>query len=34
MSVINAIRNKLLLRVFAVLRDQRPYVQNYQPAGA
>lgn len=34
MSVINAIRNKLLLRIFAVLRDQRPYVENYQPAGA
>lgn len=34
MSVINAIRNKLLLRIFAVLRDERPYVENYQPAGA
>lgn len=34
MSVINAIRNKLLLRIFAVLRDQRPYVENYQRAGA
>lgn len=34
MSVINAIRNKLILRIFAVLRDQRPYVENYQPAGA
>jgi transposase len=34
MSVINAIRNKLLLRVFAVLRDQRPFVENYQSAGA
>lgn len=33
MSVINAIRNKLLLRIFAVLRDQRPYVENYQLAG-
>jgi hypothetical protein len=32
MSVINAIRNKLLLRIFAVLRDQRPYVENYQLA--
>ncbi len=30
MSVINAIRNKLVLRIFAVLRDQRPYVENYQ----
>lgn len=29
MSVINAIRNKLLLRIFAVIRDQRPYVENY-----
>lgn len=34
MSVINAIRNKLLLRIFAVLRDQRLYVENYQRAGA
>ena len=34
MSVINAIRNKLLLRIFAVLRDQRPYVENYQLTGA
>ena len=34
MSVINAIRNKLLLRIFAVLRDQRPYVENYQSKGA
>jgi transposase len=34
MSVINAIRNKLLLRIFAVLRDQRPYVENYQIKGA
>ena len=34
MSVINAIRNKLLLRIFAVIRDQRPYVENYQLAGA
>ena len=33
MSVINAIRNKLLLRIFAVLRDQRPYVENYRLAG-
>jgi len=29
MSVINAIRNKLLLRIFAVVRDGRPYVENY-----
>jgi len=34
MSIINAIRNKLLLRIFAVIRDQRPYVENYQRAGA
>ncbi|MDQ2721675.1 MAG: IS110 family transposase [Bacteroidota bacterium] len=32
MSIINAIRNKLLLRIFAVLRDQRPFVENYQLA--
>ncbi len=32
MSVINAIGNKLLLRIFSVLRDQRPYVENYQLA--
>lgn len=29
MSVINAIRNKLLQRIFAVLRDDRAYVENY-----
>jgi transposase len=29
MSVINAIRNKLLLRIFAVVRDNRTYVENY-----
>ncbi len=29
MSVINAIRNKLLQRIFAVLRDERPYMENY-----
>ncbi len=34
MSVINAIRNKLLLRIFAVLRDQQTYVENYKLAGA
>ena len=34
MGVINAIRNKLLLRIFAVIRDQRPYVENYQLVGA
>jgi len=30
MSVINAVRNKLVLRMFAVLRDDRPYVDNYE----
>lgn len=29
MSIINAIRNKLVLRVFAVIRDNRNYVDNY-----
>lgn len=29
MSVVNAIRNKLLQRIFAVLRDDRDYVENY-----
>jgi len=29
MSVINAIRNKLLHRIFAVVRDNRCYVENY-----
>ena len=29
MSVINAIRNKLVLRIFAVIRDNREYVNNY-----
>lgn len=29
MSVINAIRNKLLLRIFAVVRDDRNYVDNF-----
>jgi transposase len=29
MSVINAIRNKLLHRIFAVVRDNRYYVENY-----
>jgi transposase len=33
MSIINAIRNKLILRIFAVIRDQRPYVENYQLKG-
>jgi len=30
MSVINAVRNKLVLRMFAVLRDDRDYVENYE----
>jgi transposase len=29
MSVINAVRNKLVLRMFAVIRDNRDYVENY-----
>ena len=29
MSVINAVRNKLIHRVFAVLRDERDYDNNY-----
>lgn len=29
MSVINAVRNKLVLRMFAVIRDDRDYVENY-----
>jgi transposase len=29
MSIINAIRNKLVLRIFAVIRDNRKYVENY-----
>lgn len=28
MSIINAIRNKLILRVFAVIRNDKPFVQN------
>jgi len=33
MSMINSIRNKLLQRIYAVLRDDRDYVEhyNYQP---
>jgi len=30
MSVINAIRNKILQRVFAVVRDNRSFVENYK----
>jgi hypothetical protein len=32
MSVINAIKNKLLLRVVAVVNNQTPYVNNYKSA--
>ena len=28
MSILNAIRNKIVLRVVAVVNNQRPYVQN------
>ena len=31
MSVINAVRNKLISRVFACIRDQRPYEKLYNP---
>ena len=29
MSVINAVRNKLIHRVFAIIRDERNYENNY-----
>ena len=32
MLVLNAIRNKLLLRVVAVVNNQKPYVENIQIA--
>lgn len=32
MSVINAIRNKIIHRVFACIRDNRKYKKNYMPA--
>lgn len=32
MSVLNAIRNKLVLRVMAVVNNQQPYVNNYKKA--
>jgi len=32
MSVINAIRNKLIWRIFACVRNNRPYQKNYQLA--
>lgn len=30
MCVLNAIRNKIVLRVFACVRENRPYIKNYQ----
>ncbi len=33
MSIINAIRNKLVLRIFAVIRDDRDFVENYVRTG-
>jgi len=30
MSVINAVRNKLVLRIYAILRDDRDFVENYE----
>jgi transposase len=32
MSVLNAIRNKIILRAVAVVKNQQPYVNNYQKA--
>lgn len=32
MSVLNAIKNKIVLRVVAVINNQRPYVNNYSQA--
>ena len=32
MSVINAVRNKLIWRIFACVRNNRPYQKNYQIA--
>ena len=34
MSVINAIRNKLILRIFACVNQNRPYENNYQKSVA
>jgi transposase len=31
-SVLNAIKNKLLLRVASVIKNQKPYVDNYKPS--
>ena len=30
MSVINAVRNKLILRIFSVVKRNEPYRKNYQ----
>ena len=32
MSILNAIKNKLVLRAFAVVKNERPYVDNYAKA--
>ena len=32
MSILNAIRNKLVLRAVAVVNNQKPYVQNIEKA--
>jgi len=32
MSILNAIKNKIVLRVFAVVKNERPYVDNYAKA--
>ena len=32
MSILNAIKNKLVLRAFAVVKNERPYVDNYTNA--
>ncbi|HET9825486.1 MAG TPA: IS110 family transposase, partial [Chitinophagaceae bacterium] len=34
MSVINAVRNKLIHRIFAVVRDKRNYVEKLHAARA
>ena len=33
MSVLNAIRGKIILRIFAVIKNNRPYEKNYQHKG-
>ena len=32
MSILNAIKNKLVLRAYAVVKNERPYVDNYTKA--